>query len=82
MYFRYNWDRKSMAYHTKNGWMDWNINRDYCHADGYPLIPFTAETAFVSAYNMRFYNETMSYSPRLKEKRRVIEESFYRTLGI
>ena len=80
--FRYNWDRKTIAYHTKNGWMDWNINLDHTHADGRPLIPLTAETAFVSAYNMRFYNDTMGYSPILKQQRRVIEESFYRRLGI
>ena len=82
LYFRYNWDRKVIAYHTKNGWMDWNINRDYSHADGNPLIPLAAEAAFVSAYNMRFYNDTMGYSPILKQQRRVIEESFYRRLGI
>ncbi|WP_314093968.1 hypothetical protein [Selenomonas noxia] len=82
LYFRYNWDRKSVSYLTRNGWMDWNINRDYCHADGNPLIPLCAEVAFVSAYNMRFYNDTMGYSPLLKRQRRVIEESFYRTLGI
>lgn len=81
-YFRYNWDRKSVSYLTRNGWMDWNINRDYCHADGDPLIPLSAEVAFVSAYNMRFYNDTMGYSPVLKRQHRVIEESFYRTLGI
>ena len=82
LYFRYNWDRKAIAYQTKNGWVDWNINRDYSHADGDPLIPLAAETAFVSAYNMRFYNDTVGYSPALKQQHRVIEENFYRTLGI
>ena len=82
LYFRYNWDRKAISYQTKNGWMDWNINRDYSHADGYPLFPRAAEVAFVSAYNMRFFNDTMGYSPVLKEHRRVISEDFYRRLGI
>ena len=81
--FRYNWNRKSVSYQRYDGtWHDWDINRFNCHADGQPLIPNTAETAFVAAYNMRFYNETMGYNPVLKESYRVIGEEFYRTLGI
>ena len=81
--FRYNWDRKSVSHQRYDGtWHDWDINRDNCHADGQPFIPNTAETAFVAAYNMRFYNETMGYHPVLKEYYRVIGEEFYRTLGI
>lgn len=82
LYFGYNWDRKAISYQTKNGWMDWNINRDYSHAEGNPMLPQAAEVAFVSAYNMRFFNDTMGYSPVLKEHRRVISEDFYRRLGI
>lgn len=81
-YFRYNWDRKSVACLRQNGWMDWNIHHDYSHAEGNPFVPHAAEVAFVSAYKMRFFNDTMGYSPVLKEYRRVIDESFYRTLGI
>ena len=81
--FRYNWDRKSVSHQRYDGtWHDWDINRDNCHADGQPFVPNTAETAFVAAYNMRFYNETMGYHPVLKEYYRVIGEEFYRTLGI
>ena len=81
--FRYNWDRKSVSrQHYDGTWADWNINRDNSHADGNPLVPNTAEVAFVSAYKMRFYNTTMGYSPTLKRYFRVISEDFYRTLGI
>ncbi len=80
--FRYNWDRKSIAYIRKDCWRDWNINRDYCHADGNPLIPNAAEVAFVSAYNMQFFGDKTGYSPVLKRQRRVIGESLYRALGI
>ena len=80
--FRYNWDRKSIACIRGNHWQDWDINRDYCHADGDPLIPNAAEVAFVSAYNMRFFGDKTGYSPVLKRQRRVIDESLYRALGI
>ncbi len=83
MTFRYNWNRKAVSYERHDGtWVDWNINRDNSHADGEPLVPNTAETAFVTAYNMRFFNNMMRYSPTLKSKRRVIDESFYRILNI
>jgi len=81
-YFRYNWEKKSVSYLAHNGWKDWNIQYDYSHAEGNPFIPLTAEVAFVTAYNMRFYDDTLGYSPVLKKNRRVIEESFYSVLGI
>ena len=80
--FRYNWNRKSVAYVRGNNWQDWDINRDYSHAEGEPLIPNAAEVAFVSAYNMRFFGDKTGYSPVLKRQRRVIDESLYRALGI
>ena len=33
-------------------------------------------------YNMRFYDKTVGYNPVLKVNYRVIDEEFYRTLGI
>ena len=63
-------------------WLDWDVNRDYCHAEGDPMIPFAAEVAFVSAYNMRFFNDKLGYSPVLKQHRRVIDEQLYFRLGI
>lgn len=60
----------------------YNESRDYSHSEGNPMLPQAAEAAFVSAYNMRFFNDTMGYSPVLKEHRRVISEAFYRRLGI
>ena len=80
--FRYNWDRKSVAYIRGGNWQDWDINHDYSHAEGEPLIPNAAEVAFVSAYNMRFFGDKTGYSPVLKRQRRVIDENLYRALGI
>lgn len=81
--FRYNWNQKLVSYLHHDGiWRDWNINRDNSHADGDPFVPYAAETAFVAAYNMRFFDNTMGYRPILKSKYRVIREEFYRTLGI
>ena len=53
--FRYNWDRKVISYRRGETWLDWDVTHDYCHAEGDPLIPCAAEVAFVSAYNMRFF---------------------------
>ena len=81
--FRYNWNRKLVSHLKRDGvWRDWDINRFNSHADGDPFVPYAAETAFVSAYNMRFYNNTMGRRPASNEKYRVINEGFYRTLGI
>jgi hypothetical protein len=46
------------------------------------MIPNTAEVAFVSAYNMKFFGDKTGYSPVLKKQRRVIDDSLYRALGI
>ena len=80
--FRYHWGRKSIAYQSRNQWQDWDINRDYSHAEGYPMIPNTAEVAFVSAYSMKFFDDKTGYSPVLKRQRRIIDDSLYRALGI
>ena len=80
--FRYHWGRKSIAYQFGQQWQDWDINRDYSHAEGDPMIPNTAEVAFVSAYNMKFFGDKTGYSPVLKKQRRVIDDSLYRALGI
>ncbi len=80
--FRYNWDRKVISYERGGHWLDWDVNHDYSHADGEPLIPYAAEVAFVSAYDMRFFGDKMGYSPVLKRDRRIIEDSLYRALGL
>lgn len=80
--FHYHWGRKSIAYQSRNQWQDWDINRDYSHAEGEPMIPNTAEVAFVSAYNMKFFGDKTGYSPVLKRQRRIINDSLYRALGI
>ena len=80
--FRYNWDRKVMAYDRNGGWHDWDVNRDYSHAEGEPLIPNAAEVAFVSAYNMRFFGDKTGYSPVRNGERRIINERLYRALGM
>ena len=80
--FRYNWDRKVISYQRGENWLDRDINHDYCHADGDPMVPFTAEVAFVSAYNMKFFADKLGYSPVLKKHQRVIDEQLYLRLGI
>ena len=86
--FRYNLDQK-VVYRYSNrddSWKEWDINRQHSRADGNPLIPYTAETAFVTAYNMRFFDDTEGCfitRPLNKTMRvRVIKEEFYSRLGI
>ena len=57
MRYRYNWNRKIISYQKDGQWMDWDVNHEYGHAGGDPFIPNTAEVAFVSAYNMRFFEK-------------------------
>ena len=80
--FRYNWDRKMIAHERRGSWQDWDINHDYSHDEGDPLIPCAAEVAFVSAYHMEFFGDKMGYSPVLKKQRRVIDDNLYRALGM
>ena len=76
--FRYNWVRKAVMHQRRDGtWHHWNINTFNSHADGNPFVPYAAETAFVAAYKMRFYNNIKGH-----DGDRVINEGFYRTLGI
>lgn len=82
LHFRYHWERKSLSFQRNGTWMDWDINRDYSHAEGNPLIPYAAEVAFVSAYNMKFFGDKTGYSPFLKKQYRIIDDNLYRTLGI
>ena len=79
--FCYDWNIRS-TYQFGTQWQAWDINRDYSHAEGDPMIPDTAEVAFVSAYNMRFFDDKTGYSPVLKRQRRVIDESLYQAMGI
>ncbi|MBR5163483.1 MAG: hypothetical protein IKW79_05625 [Schwartzia sp.] len=82
--FRYNWDQKVVYWYSRrdDSWKMWDINRNNSRAEGNPGIPNTAEVAFVSAYNMRFFDDTEGYNPSLKKKLRVIREEFYERLGI
>ena len=80
--FRYDWDSKAIAYERGGSWVDWDVNHDYSHAEGQPMIPYAAEVAFVSAYNMRFFDTKTGYSPVLKSYRRVINDDLYKALGI
>ena len=80
--FCYNWDRKVISYQRGETWLDWDVNHDYSHAEGNPMIPYAAEVAFVSAYNMRFFDDKMGYSPVLKKHLRVIDEKLYLRLEI
>jgi hypothetical protein len=78
MTFRYNWDTKTIFTQNEKGiWKNWDINRNYSHADGNPLIPNSAEVAFVSAYHIKFFGDIRNsggYS--------VVSENIYDSLGI
>ncbi len=82
MRFHYHRDRKSIAYQFRNQWQDWDTNRDYGYAVGDPMIPNTAEVAFVSAYNMKFFGDKTGYSLVLNLQKCIINDSLYRALGI
>lgn len=80
--FRYNFDKKDISYQRGETWLDWDVNHDYCHAEGNPMIPYTAEVAFVSEYGRRFFDKKLGYSPVLKKYIRVIDEHLYNSLGV
>ena len=85
--FRYNYNQKVVYWYseTRKSWMKWDINRENTFSDGNPLIPNAAETAFVTAYNMRFYDDTEGcFTSKLGKMHRVrvINEEFYERLGI
>ena len=75
--FRYDWDQKIVYRYSKRDdtWKMWDIHRFNSHGGGNPLIPNTAEVAFVTAYNMRFYDDP-------KDPHHVISEKLYALLGI
>lgn len=77
LYFRYNWDTRTVFNRQDKIWKVWDVNRNYSHAEGNPLIPYAAEVTFVHAYNLKFFgNMTNSNGYR------VIDESLYDALGI
>ena len=80
--FRYNWNHKTLRYEMDGDWQAWDVNHDYSHAEGQPMIPYAAEVAFVSAYNMKFFDTKTGYSTVLKSYRRVINDDLYKALGI
>ncbi len=77
LYFRYNWDTKTIFHKQNDVWKVWDLNRHYSHADGNPLIPYAAEVAFVSAYHMKFFDDKTGY-----DGYRVIDKVLYDALGI
>jgi len=77
--FRYNWDRKVIYTGNPGDWHLWNHHDSNAltTAGGWPKIPCSAEVAFITAYNMRFYDKTLGANGY-----RVISEEFYNSLGI
>ena len=76
-YFKYNWDTKTIFFQRDNIWAVWDIKRSHSHAEGNPMIPYAAEVAFVTAYNMKFFGDMTGYNGY-----RVIDENLYTALGI
>ena len=78
MRFRYDYNTKAIWVLRSGGvWKYWDIHQAHTTADGYPFIPYSAEAAFVAAYNMRFFDKTVGHGGY-----RVISEEFYRVLGV
>ena len=77
LYFKYNWDTKTVFHKNDKIWKVWDINRSYSHAEGNPMIPYAAEVAFVWAYNLKFFGNVTG-----ADGYRVIDESLYDALGI
>ncbi len=75
--FRYNSAKKTVSYNDNGEWKTWDINGEYSHADGDPQIPYTAETAFATAFQKKFYGNT-----KKNDKSKVIDNKFYKILGI
>lgn len=76
--FRYNWDTRTIFTQNEKGiWKNWDINRNYSHAEGNPLIPNAAEVAFISAYHMKFFGDMRNSSGYP-----VVSENLYTSLGI
>ncbi len=84
MTFFYNYESKDVHYYDekRNTWKYWDIRVNHSNAEGWPLIPNTAEVAFVSAYNMRFFGDEKYYSPILKQHLQIINGRIYDLLGV
>lgn len=89
-HFRYERDTKKMAYLSipnrgwdpwvNWGWEPWDLNKNYGHDGGDPLIINLAEVAFVTAYDKKYFGD-MERTVAGKTQR-VIPESLYQALGI
>ena len=76
LYFKYNLDTKTV-FNKQNGiWKVWDINRNYSHAEGNPLIPNAAEVAFFHAYRMKFFGDKLN-----GDGYPVISDNLYDALG-
>lgn len=74
---RYNWDTKTIFTKNQKGiWKNWDINRNYSHAEGNPLIPNAAEVAFYSAYKLKFFGNIKNSSGYY-----VVSDNLYTALG-
>ena len=58
--FKYNWDTETVFHKQSGIWKVWDLNRNYSHAEGNPLIPNAAEVAFYSAYRMKFFGDKLN----------------------
>ncbi len=62
MRFRYDYNTKAIWVLRSGGvWKYWDIHQAHTTVDGHPFIPYSAEAAFVAAYNMRFFGRTTGY---------------------
>lgn len=80
----YNWDNKNVIAYTINGgeWKYWDITQSHDHASGNPLIPLSVETAFVTAYNMKFWGNMLCQPPHHAVGKEYLERFYHNELGI
>ena len=60
LYLKYNLDSRTVFYQNNGIWKVWDLNRNYSHAEGNPLIPNSAEVAFYAAYRMKFFGNKLN----------------------
>lgn len=77
LYFKYNWDSRTVFTKQDGIWKVWDLNRHYSHAEGNPLIPNSAEVAFYSAYRMKFFGDKVN-----GDGYPVVDDRIFSALGI
>ncbi|MEE1362946.1 MAG: hypothetical protein U0K23_10240 [Selenomonadaceae bacterium] len=81
---RYNWDEKNKIEYKINSkdWAEWDVTKSHDHASGNPLIPLSAETAFMTAYNMKFFGDSLCQPPNRSVSKDYLDKFYREELGV